>query len=125
MDTDRALLLTVAVTTICWVSAAFLAPETDRATLVAFCKRVKPFGPGWREIREEAGITEAEMAATHENIPLALLGWLAGCVAIWSSLFTVGNFIYGRLAYAFALLAVFIVSAMVLIWVIAKLWGAK
>ena len=122
LDTDRALLLTVIVTTVCWVAAAFLSPQTDRATLIAFCRRVKPFGPGWRRIRVEAGIREEEMAATHENIPLALLGWVAGCVAIWSSLFTVGNFIYGRWGYGFGLLAVFVASAIVLVRVLRVLW---
>ncbi len=122
LDTDRALLLTVIVTTVCWVIAAFVAPQTDRATLIDFCRRVKPFGPGWRKIREEAGITDEDMAATHENIPLALLGWVAGCAAIWSSLFAVGNFIYRRWAYAFALLGVFVVSGVALIRVVAALW---
>ena len=122
LDTDRALLLTVVVTTVCWVAAAFLSPQTDRATLIAFCRRVKPFGPGWRRIRVEAGISAEEMAATHENIPLALLGWVAGCAAIWSSLFTVGNFIYGRWGYASVLLAVFVASGIVLVRVLRMLW---
>jgi Na+/proline symporter len=123
LDTDRALLLTVAVTTACWVTAAFVGPQTDRATLIDFCRRVKPFGPGWRRIRQEAGVSDADMASTHENIPLALVGWVAGCAAIWSSLFTVGNFIYRRWSYGFGLLAVFIASGAVLIRVMAVLWS--
>ena len=74
-------------------------------------------------MRQEAGISKAEAEATHENIPLALLGWSAGCTVIWSSLFTVGNFLYGRLAMAGTLLAVFVASGLVLIWVINRLWG--
>ncbi|HTX35051.1 MAG TPA: hypothetical protein VME43_08515 [Bryobacteraceae bacterium] len=41
---------------------------------------------------------------------------------IWAALFTVGNFLYGRLDYGFGLLAVFVVSAAVLIGVIRRLW---
>ena len=41
---------------------------------------------------------------------------------IWSALFTVGNYLYGRTEYALALLAVFILSAAVLIRVINRLW---
>jgi hypothetical protein len=41
---------------------------------------------------------------------------------IWSALFCVGNFLYGRMNYAFALLAVFSVSAVILIQVIRRLW---
>jgi hypothetical protein len=83
-----------------------LAHYRDRATLISFYRKVHPFGPGWRRIRAEAGVSEAEVRewAQTDNIPLALIGWLAGSVVIWSSLFTVGNFLYGRLEYALALL---------------------
>ena len=125
MSTHMALLVTIAFTTICWVTTAFLGPETDRQTLIEFYKKVRPFGPGWRRIREEAGITVAESQTTHENIPLALLGWLAGCTVIWSSLFTVGNFLYGRLELALMLLVVCIISGGGLIYVMNKLWAKK
>jgi Na+/proline symporter len=125
LSTHHALLITIAVTTVCWLLAAFLGPQTDRRTLIEFYKKVRPFGPGWRRIREEAGISEAEAAKTHENIPLALLGWTAGCAAIWSSLFAVGNFLYGRLAQAGLLLAVFVASGLLLLWVIRRLWGGQ
>jgi solute:Na+ symporter, SSS family len=118
-----ALLLTIAITTVCWVATAFLAPATDHDVLVAFYKKVRPFGPGWRRIREAAGISEAEAAASHENIPLALVGWTSGCTAIWSSLFAVGTFLYGRMLQAGLLLVVFIGSGLVLLKVINTLWS--
>ena len=105
ISTHHALLLTIAVTTVCWLLTAFLGPQTDEKTLVAFYRKVRPFGPGWRRIRELAGISEAEAAASHENIPLALVGWSAGCAVIWSSLFAVGNFLYGRHTAAALLVA--------------------
>jgi hypothetical protein len=116
--------ITVAVTTLCWVLVAYLGPQTELGTLVAFYKKVKPFGPGWRRIRLAAGVSQAEAAATHENIPLALLGWAAGCAVIWSGLFTVGNFLYGRMDLALTLLGVFLAGALTLIYVINKLWTA-
>ena len=51
-----------------------------------------------------------------------MLGWAAGCAMIWSSLFTVGQFIYGRYAYGLALLAVFVGSGLVLLRVVNQLW---
>jgi len=123
ITTHHALLITIGVTTVCWVLAAFFGPQTERGVLIEFYKKVRPFGPGWKSIREEAGISEQEAAATHENMPLALLGWSAGCAVIWSSLFAVGNFLYGRMAHAGTLFAVFIASAVLLLWVISKLWG--
>ena len=41
---------------------------------------------------------------------------------IWAALFTVGNFLYGRLGYAVMLLVVSIISGSVLIGVIRRLW---
>jgi hypothetical protein len=116
--------LTVAVTTLCWLLIAYFGPQTDRQTLIAFYEKVRPFGPGWRRIRVAAGVSEAEAAATRENIPLALLGWAAGCAVIWSGLFTVGNFLYGRLDLALLLLGVFLGGSLALIYVMNKLWSA-
>jgi hypothetical protein len=75
-------------------------------------------------VRVQAGVSEAEAAmyARRDNFPMALLGWFAGCTMIWSALFTVGNFLYGRTNYALALLAVFVVSAMIVIEVVRRLW---
>lgn len=122
--TSQRLVMTVGFTTICWVLAAYLAPPTDRATLVEFYRKVHPAGPGWESVRREAGI-EREAVERAENIPLAMLGWVAGCTMIWSSLFTVGQFIYGRYGYALALLAVFVASGLVLLRVINRLWSAR
>jgi solute:Na+ symporter, SSS family len=124
LPTHQELLFTVILTTAAWVATAYLAPETDQKTLIEFYRKVRPFGPGWRKIREAAGISEREAAelSRHQNIPLALLGWVAGCVVIWSSLFAVGNFLYGRPGYATALMALFTASGLLLIRVIRRLW---
>ena len=121
-STHAALVMTIAVTTVSWLLAAYLAPQTDREVLKAFYRKVRPVGPGWSRIRAEVGLLEDERA-TRENIPLALLGWVAGCTAIWSSLFAVGNFLYGRIGYAIALTAVFVVSAGIVIRIVSRLWA--
>ncbi len=123
MGTHVALLVTIAVTTVCWIVTAFIGPETDRATLVAFYRKVRPFGPGWERIRREAGIGRDELRTQRDNIPLALVGWVSGCTVIWSSLFTVGNFLYGRTPQALGLFGVFVVSGLVLLYVVRRLWS--
>jgi solute:Na+ symporter, SSS family len=119
------LIITIAVTTACWLLAAYFAPQTDRKTLIEFYRKVRPAGPGWEAIRLEAGISKDEAAQTGESIPLALVGWVAGCAMIWSSLFTVGNFLYGRYNYALALGAVFVISGFILLRVVNRLWTGK
>ena len=124
LTTDKQLLYTVGFTTVCWVATAFLSGlETDRKTLIEFYRKIRPFGPGWRPIQQLVQFTPEELAAAdHTNIPVALLGWVAGCTMIWSSLFMVGNYLYGRMGYAGVLCGVFVVSGLAVIWVINRLW---
>jgi hypothetical protein len=100
-------------------------PATDDATLVAFYRKVRPFGPGWKRIRRLAGDDGVTGKDARDNIPLALLGWFVGCTVIWSSLFTVGNMLYGRWDHALMLLAIFVVSGAVLISIVRRLWTAE
>jgi SSS family solute:Na+ symporter len=120
-STHAALLMTVAVTTVCWLLATYLAPGTDPDVLVAFYRKVRPFGPGWAAVRARAGVLPAD-GGEGENIPMALLGWCAGCTAIWSALFAVGNFLYGRTAMGLMLTAVFVVSGLVVVRIVSRLW---
>jgi SSS family solute:Na+ symporter len=120
-STHAALMMTVAFTSVCWILTAYAGPETDRETLVAFYRKVHPVGPGWQRVREEAGISDRESYG--DNIPLALVGWVAGCVTIWSALFAVGSFLYGRTAMAAVLASIFAVSGVVLVRVINRVWS--
>jgi hypothetical protein len=54
---------------------------------------------------------------------LALVGWTSGVATIWSALFTVGNVLYGRWAYAGGLFGIFLVSGFILLRVINRLWA--
>jgi solute:Na+ symporter, SSS family len=120
-STHAALVITVVVTTVCWVVTAYAAPQTDHAVLLAFYRKVRPFGPGWTAIRREAGIVVDEVAAG-DNIPMALVGWVTGCMAIWSALFAVGNCLYGRWGYATGLGVVFVVTGTILVRIVNRLW---
>ena len=122
ISTHIGLLITVLCTTICWVTTAYCGPETDRATLIAFYKKIRPFGPGWRRIRQEAGLSDERPGASAQNIPMALLGWFAGCTMIWSALFAVGNVLYARYDLAITLSVVFAVSACAVTYVVNRLW---
>ncbi len=125
MPFAQTVLLSVAITTVCWVVTAFVSAPTSRERLIAFYRKVYPAGPGWRKIREEAGVSEFEAALHGDNMGQATLGWIAGCLAIWSSLFAIGNFLYGRTPTALLLTAVFVVSGSVLIYVVNRLWDKE
>jgi len=44
---------------------------------------------------------------------------------VWSGLFAVGNFLYGRTALALALSGLFVVGSAVLLGVISRLWSGS
>ncbi|MEP6904622.1 MAG: sodium:solute symporter family protein [Gemmatimonadales bacterium] len=96
------MLVTVAVSTVVWLGVTFMtSPEPD-SILEAFYHRVRPGGPGWRRISEKAGFGR-------EGIPggaLAWSNWIAGIVAVYSTLFGIGKLIFGDIVPAVVMLAV-------------------
>ncbi|MEQ1856104.1 MAG: sodium:solute symporter family protein [Longimicrobiales bacterium] len=96
------MLVTVGITTVVWLAVTFLtAPEPD-AVLDAFYRRVRPGGPGWAAVSERTGFGR-------ESIPggaLAWTNWLAGVVAVYTTLFGIGKCILGEWTNGLILLAV-------------------
>jgi solute:Na+ symporter, SSS family len=118
----HSVMYSVAFTTAAWMVTAFVGAPTARDQLITFYRKVYPAGPGWTRIRVEAGVSVAEAARHSDSLGKATLGWIAGCLTIWSSLFATGEFLYGRTHTALALTAVFVVSAAVLSYVVNTLW---
>jgi len=112
------LIATVAITTVVWVSVAFLTTPTDRATLVAFYRRVRPAGPGWTDVRAEAGVP-----ASPDSLPQAFLGWVLGCTFVYAALFGVGSALYGRTPQAVVWAVLFVVSGVGLVRLLPKMWA--
>jgi SSS family solute:Na+ symporter len=95
------MLVTVAVSTVVWLSVTFLTKPEPDAVLERFYRRVRPGGPGWARISERAGFGR-------EGIPggaLAWTNWIAGIVAVYSSLFGIGKIVLGELVPGLVLLA--------------------
>ena len=115
-------LISVVFTTICWLIAAYVTAPTSRERLIEFYRKVHPSGPGWRAIREAAGVSEAEAARHGDNIGKATAGWISGCLTIWMSLFAIGNFLYGRTTLALIQTAIFVISGLTLLYVVNTLW---
>ena len=120
VSTHAALLITVAITTIGWVATAYFGPPTDPEVLIDFWRKVRPAGPGWTKVREMAGAAGGQAPPSGDNIPMALLGWAAGCTAIWAALFAEGNYLYGRMPQAILLFVVFLIAAVVLVAVLRR-----
>jgi SSS family solute:Na+ symporter len=100
------MLVTIVVSTIVWLAVTYMTnPEPDE-TLDAFYLRVRPGGPGWRHVSERLGLGR-------EGIPggsLAWTNWLAGIIAVYSSLFGIGKIIFGEVGTGVILLVIAIVA---------------
>jgi Na+/proline symporter len=123
LSSHVALMVTVAVTTVCWVATAYLAPATDPAVLRAFYLKVRPGGPGWAPVRAALG-PNAD-AGPGDPLPLALAGWALGCTMVWSALFTIGQALYGEWPLALVLGTTAAVSAVALALIARRLWPSS
>ncbi len=110
----------VAFTTVVWVAVTFLTPPTPRETLIRFYRLTRPFGPGWKAVREASG-----MGPSPDSLPNCLLGWLLGCALVYSALFGTGCLLYGKTAHGAAGLAVFAACAAGLAWLLPKIFGRR
>jgi solute:Na+ symporter, SSS family len=122
LSSHVSLMVTVAVTTVCWVATAYLGPQTDAEVLRTFYLKVRPGGPGWAPVRASLG-AEAE-GGPADPLPLALVGWALGCAMVWSSLFAIGQALYGQWGLAAWLAAVAVVTAVGLGSLSKRLWPA-
>ncbi|MGQ0561427.1 MAG: sodium:solute symporter family protein [Gemmatimonadota bacterium] len=100
------MLATTVVTTIVWLTVTLLTAPTARETLLAFYRRVRPGGPGWRRVQQELGLPAEPIAGG----ALSWINWLAGVVAVYATLFGIGKLIFGPRVQAVIYLAVAAIS---------------
>ncbi|MFL5553034.1 MAG: sodium:solute symporter family protein, partial [Gemmatimonadaceae bacterium] len=100
------MLVTVAISTVVWLGVTFATkPEPDRV-LEAFYRRVRPGGAGWETVSTRAGFGR-------ESIPggaLAWTNWIAGIVAVYSSLFGIGKLVLGNLVPGLIMLVIAVLA---------------
>jgi Na+/proline symporter len=104
------MLLTVAITTIVWLTVTFLTPPEPAAKLDEFYLRVRPGGPGWLRISQRLGFGR-------ESIPggaLAWTNWIAGIVAVYTTLFGIGKLVFGE---TFSGLVLLTLAALSFLWI--------
>jgi len=94
------LLAVVGWTTVCWLTVTFLtSPEPD-AHLVAFYRRTRPDGPGWKHIAARAG------GPAPGKLGGLLIDWAAGVALVYSTLFGIGSALLGSGLVALLYLAI-------------------
>lgn len=104
------MILTVLISTVVWLGVTFATAPEPQSKLESFYQRVRPGGPGWAGVSERLGYGR-------EPIPggaLAWSNWIAGIVAVYTSLFGIGKIVFGDTGLGIGLLAV---AALAFAWI--------
>ena len=140
-------ILGAVLTTVVWVVATYLTPQTKFSTLLSFYKLIRPGGPGWKKVLAEASqkdtaqtdapigdaqildsglettssITTEEIQAFQDEpwkVPLEILAMIVGCFTVFGALFATGFWIYGETTNA----SIFTVVALVGMLALFRIW---
>ena len=105
------MLVTVGLTTLAWLAVTYLTPPEPREKLVAFYRKVRPAGPGWKPVAAAAGPLEE---GPSESLTVQFVNWIVGCVLIYASLFGIGKLIFKEWLAGGAFVAVAVLAAAII-----------
>jgi len=101
--TSWKLVLGILVTTAAWLAVTYLTKPEDERTLIEFCRKIRPGGPGWKKIEAAARAAGEEPGPGGGNVPVGLLCMMLGCLMVWSAIFGAGYLLYGSCTLGTAL----------------------
>ncbi len=96
------MLATVGSSTVVWLAVTFLTRPEEEQVLRGFYLKVRPGGRGWSRISSGLGLGGEPV----DGGPLNWTNWVAGVTSVYSSLFGVGQIIFGATGRGVVLLAV-------------------
>ena len=106
------------VVTIVWIVTTLVTPAVEKKTLRNFYRLCHPGGPGWKKVVADAKADGEDI--DHKNaigdwkLPMQILCVFLGCMTIYASLFSIGNFVYGNMMWGFILIGVAAVTVFLL-----------
>ena len=107
----KSILLTVAVTTLAWVTATYLTRPEPESKLLAFYRRVRPDIYGWKRIAARAPEVPASREAKHN-----IVDWILGCIMVYMTLFGIGKLVLGYRRLGLTLLVIAGISGYAIYW---------
>jgi len=110
LESHHKLVLSVAITTVCWVSVTLLTRPTDTATLAKFYNSITPYGRGWGPFKDIAVKSKIKLNSGNDNFTIDLASMLLGIVFVYTSLFATGYIIYGNTVGALILISIAVIS---------------
>lgn len=93
------LLGTVVLTSVTWILVTLVTSPVDQPTLRNFYSRIRPGGPGWKHVVDQAereGVHLVKEDQLKWDVPTGILCMILGTLMIYSLLFTIGYVLYGN-----------------------------
>jgi SSS family solute:Na+ symporter len=119
------LIIAIFATTIAWVLTTFLTKPESVQTLRDFYRLTLPGGPGWKKIvveaRADGDMIDEKVHGRAWEMPVQILLVFIGCIVIYSSLFAIGNILYGNPITAAVLSVIAIIGTYILFKSFGKL----
>ena len=119
------LLIATSITTVAWLLTTYLTKPETTETLRSFYRLTRPGGPGWKKVIMEAeadgDMIDKENEGKPWEMPIQLLLVFIGCIVVYSSLFSIGSFLYGNMLTGGLLLLVAIIGTVFLFKSFGKL----
>ncbi len=109
------MIITTFGTAVIWVGVTLLTTYRPTEKAIAFCRDIRPAGPGWRFVREREGIPKERGEFGRSTI-----GWLASIGFIYSLLLGIGSAIFSRWTGVAICSVIAIISVLVLKWVLKR-----
>ena len=118
LSSHAALVWSVALATVVWVTVTFATPPTDTETLKRFYYKVRPAGRGWTRV-----VGDDTVSSGNDGLSLAALGWVLGCTFVYATLFGTGALLYGQNLQGALCLGVATGTGLGLVKVVPKIWN--
>jgi solute:Na+ symporter, SSS family len=112
------MLVTVAITTVVWITVTMLTPAEPMETLIKFYRRVRPEGPGWSSVASVSGVSGAHPQG---SLASQFLNFFLGCVLIYGSLFGIGKIIFKDWLTGLLYLIVAIAAGVLISWNLSRM----
>ncbi len=116
------LLAGVLITSVFWITVTLLTKPADKETLYNFYKIIRPGGPGWKKVIQDAQKENIKLEPKSPgkwDVPTGIICMILGCLLIYSLLFTTGYWIYGN--YNWAMVST--ITAVLSGYLLFRMWG--
>ena len=104
-------LITVAISTIVWLTTTFMTAPESKEKLLAFYRKARPNAALWGHIAREASDVKPPKDGWNN-----LLDFAAGCVMVYMTLFGVGKILFGNVGLGLIFIVIAAAAAGLVYW---------